>query len=247
MGGYPRNLINASDVYNIATIKYPSFPPWQIHWPVSERRRMECLVSGKDANVSKPADSLPNLNRVIQQRLKKKIWKYSLFQIYYLKSTQLLSLCSLVFMWGICKKKNNCAYLFSLDSAQWKCWFPSVEPGKQKWIWIEKLGQFHLPLPLLLARPGRGAKHHWFILWFIFNAQYMTFHLGAYCSSAYSVHCVSRMSVQTSSAWSSHGTALSCMSVGQELTIQSVPLSTVDANLRLGWKTYGMYKRCINI
>lgn len=44
--------------------------------------------------------------------------------------------------------------------------------------------------------------------------------------------CVSRRSVQTLSVWSSHGIGLSCTSVGQELTTQSVPLSTVDENLR---------------
>lgn len=51
------------------------------------------------------------------------------------------------------------------------------------------------------------------------------------------LHCVFRMSVQTSFVWSSRGTGPSCMSVEQELTIQSVPLSTADANLRLGLKT----------
>lgn len=61
--------------------------------------------------------------------------------------------------------------------------------------------------------------------------------LDVYCGLIYSSLCVSRRSVQTSFVWSSLGTGLSCMSVAQELTIQSVPLSTVDANLRLGPET----------
>ena len=52
------------------------------------------------------------------------------------------------------------------------------------------------------------------------------------CSLSDSGLCVSRRNVQTSSVWSSHGTGLNCTSVGPELTIQSVPLSTADASLR---------------
>lgn len=46
--------------YKCGTVnrKMSCFPLWQIHWPVSERRKMECLVSGKDANVSKLANSI---------------------------------------------------------------------------------------------------------------------------------------------------------------------------------------------
>lgn len=42
----------------IVTVECPVFPLRQIHWPVSERRKMECLVSGKDANVSKLVDGI---------------------------------------------------------------------------------------------------------------------------------------------------------------------------------------------
>lgn len=43
--------------------------PSQIHWPVSERRRMECLVSGKDANVSTTADSERSLGRAVYRKV----------------------------------------------------------------------------------------------------------------------------------------------------------------------------------
>uniref|UniRef100_A0A3Q1I0P0 Uncharacterized protein n=1 Tax=Anabas testudineus TaxID=64144 RepID=A0A3Q1I0P0_ANATE len=50
-------------MYNRLDCNYKMSPPprLQIHWPVSERRRMECLVSGKDAN-----DECANFIRLIE-------------------------------------------------------------------------------------------------------------------------------------------------------------------------------------
>lgn len=50
----------------IIVIKHVLVLPLQIHWPVSERRRTECLVSGKDASVSMFEDSAYKLSRVVQ-------------------------------------------------------------------------------------------------------------------------------------------------------------------------------------
>lgn len=46
-----------------------SVPASQLHWPVSERRKMECLVSGKDAIVSTPVvDGTHKLSGVVLLR-----------------------------------------------------------------------------------------------------------------------------------------------------------------------------------
>lgn len=50
-------------------IKCPAFPLLQIHWPVPEQRRMECLVSGKDANVSMRVENAHTKSRIARVKL----------------------------------------------------------------------------------------------------------------------------------------------------------------------------------